>query len=190
MKHLHIEKNDHQLWEEFVLGDNKALGTLFSLHHREVMLSALGLCRDKDAAADLVQDAYLKILEKQEQFAQNPIVLTSFTALVAKFMSNLWLSNFRKEKRRQEILEEEVKPHISQTILVDKSFDLEAYLQAWRRVPNTNHRRILAFVYRGYKNADIAERLQRTDKWVRDNRYHAKKSFQRILKEEGLIDFL
>jgi len=53
--------NDHDLLLELQTGSLEALGQLYDHHHRMVFRTALGITCDADAAADLLQDVFLRL---------------------------------------------------------------------------------------------------------------------------------
>lgn len=64
---------------------------------------ALTLTRDEDQAADLLQEAIYLILKNHERFARG----TNLQAWVKTIIRNVFITGYRKGKRRQEITEEQ-----------------------------------------------------------------------------------
>ncbi len=62
--------------------------------------TAFALCRDWDAANDLVQDTNVKVLEKASTYQQG----TNFWAWVRKIMRNLFINGYNQKKSHSEYL--------------------------------------------------------------------------------------
>ena len=65
---------------------------------------ALTLTRDEDKAMDLLQEAIYLILKNHERFVSG----TNVQAWIKTIIRNLFITDYRKGKRRQEIVTEEV----------------------------------------------------------------------------------
>lgn len=68
--------------------------TLAMPHLDAAYRAALALCRDGDEAADLVQTAFLKALEKLGSFRQG----TSVKAWLLQILRNEWIDRFRRRR--------------------------------------------------------------------------------------------
>ena len=65
---------------------------------------ALTLTRDEDRAMDLLQEAIYLILKNHERFTTG----TNLQAWVKTIIRNLFITDYRKQKRRDEIVEQDV----------------------------------------------------------------------------------
>lgn len=72
--------------------------------HPEYRPFALTLTRDEDRAADLLQEAIYLVIKNHERFTQG----TNLQAWVKTIIRNVFITGYRKGKRRQEITEEDV----------------------------------------------------------------------------------
>src|SRR6185436_17951175 len=63
--------SDEQLIQWVADGDASCLGTLFERHHRSVYQYCLQLTRSPAASEDLVQDVFLKLLQKAGLFVDH-----------------------------------------------------------------------------------------------------------------------
>lgn len=72
--------------------------------HPDYRPFALTLTRDEDKAADLLQEAIYLIIKNHERFTQG----TNLQAWIKTIIRNVFITGYRKGKRRQEIAEENV----------------------------------------------------------------------------------
>jgi RNA polymerase sigma factor (sigma-70 family) len=86
--------SDEQLIEWVANGDSSCLGTLFERHHRNVYQFCLRMTRNPAQAEDVVQEVFLKILNKAGSFR----VEGSFKGWMFNIARNATLDNLRKSK--------------------------------------------------------------------------------------------
>lgn len=72
--------------------------------HPEYRSFALTLTRDEDRASDLLQEAIYLIIKHHERFRQG----TNLQAWIKTIIRNVFITSYRKGKRRQEIAEENI----------------------------------------------------------------------------------
>ncbi len=183
-KKNYLSLTDNELWKAYHQGDRKAFGTLFQRHQLKLYLVVNNWVRDPDKAKDIVQEVSIKILEKGSNVAH--IEIDNFFVWAAQFAKNIWRSGNRNTRRRAEIMEEEIKPYTVSAYELHAGEDVDKMVSCLKRVKKVAHRRILVLAYQGYKNPEIAVRLNKTTKWVKDNRCLAKKEFKRLLTNDGL----
>ncbi|MEM8898994.1 MAG: sigma-70 family RNA polymerase sigma factor [Bacteroidota bacterium] len=177
--------SDLELWRAYHEGDSRAYGVLFKRHELKLFLVINSWVKDPELAKDILQEVTVKILEKGESTAE--IVVENFFVWAVQFARNIWRSGHRNTKRRAEIIHDEVSPYIQTTCRNEAHEDLTRMVDCLKRVKKLAHRRILVLAAQGYKNPEIAVRLKKSTKWVKDNRCLAKKEFRQILEREGLM---
>lgn len=77
-------------------GEEKAFNFFFNLHYAALCLFCFRIINDKEASEEIVQDAYLKLWERHENF-YHASALKSFLFTVCKNASLDWLRSRRKE---------------------------------------------------------------------------------------------
>jgi RNA polymerase sigma factor (sigma-70 family) len=95
--------SDHELIRRVGAGDLDALGTLFSRHYRHVYALCLRLTGDSDAAEDLTQESFLRILRFGESFDGR----SKFTTWLYRLVRNRCLDHIsgrRRDARNVELL--------------------------------------------------------------------------------------
>ncbi|MDF7798810.1 sigma-70 family RNA polymerase sigma factor [Pontiellaceae bacterium B1224] len=91
------ERTDQQLVEACLGGDRAAFETLVRRHQDSVFGLAVGMTRNRDDAADMAQDAFIRAYTKLEQY--NPDY--SFKSWVLRICANQTKNLFRKRTRRR-----------------------------------------------------------------------------------------
>lgn len=77
-------------------GEEKAFNFFFHLHYAALCLFCFRIIKDKEAAEEIVHDAYLKLWKRHENF-YHASALKSFLFTVCKNASLDWLRSRRKE---------------------------------------------------------------------------------------------
>ena len=93
------QSHDAVLIELIQQGDRSALGTLLERHQQRLFNVALRMVSNRDDAAEITQDAMLKICEHIDTFRSDAKVTTWMTRIVM----NLSISLLRKRKVRNHI---------------------------------------------------------------------------------------
>lgn len=124
--------------------------------HPEYRPFALTLTRDEDRAADLLQEAIYLVIKNHERFTQG----TNLQAWVKTIIRNVFITGYRKGKRRQEITEEDVPAsNWSNKITADNpaeaDLNAEAIMERIEALPEI-YRRAFRLHLNGIKYKDIA----------------------------------
>ncbi|MFI4860695.1 MAG: RNA polymerase sigma factor [Phycisphaerales bacterium JB063] len=93
------QSSDADLIELIQQGDRSALGTLLDRHQKRLFNVALRMVSNRDDAAEITQDAMLKICEHIDSFRSDAKITTWMTRIVM----NLSISLLRKRKVRNHI---------------------------------------------------------------------------------------
>lgn len=80
------------------------ISRLSTRFHPDYRPFAMTLTRDEDKAADLLQEAIYLVIKNHERFTQG----TNLQAWIKTIIRNVFITGYRKGKRRQEISEENV----------------------------------------------------------------------------------
>ena len=91
--------NDAALIEQIQQGDRSALGTLLERHQQRMFNVAFRMVSNRDDAAEITQDAMLKVCEHIDGFRSDAKITTWMTRIVM----NLSISLLRKRKVRDHI---------------------------------------------------------------------------------------
>jgi RNA polymerase sigma-70 factor (ECF subfamily) len=94
--------SDEQLIQWVADGDASCLGTLFERHHRGVYQYCLQLTRSPATSEDLVQDVFLKLLQKASSFRGDG----SCKAWIFNIARNVAFDHLRRAERRTTVDDE------------------------------------------------------------------------------------
>ncbi len=166
-------------------GDELAWGTLYQRHAAELLRSTLFIAGSRDAAEDIVQESFIRLLNRRIRHKRG-----NFRAYLHTIAYRLAL----KEKQRQQRHQPRTNPHI---IRDGAPSPLETYLASERdKAIATNiqtlppHQRdvlVLRF-YGGHSYREIAHMTRAPLGTVKSRMFHAVKNCGRILREKGVIE--
>ena len=89
-----MREEDRKLIERARQGDERAYRALVKKYERPVFNICLRMMRDRDAAEDLAQDAFIKVFSMLERY--NPTY--AFSSWLFKITSNLCIDSMRKRR--------------------------------------------------------------------------------------------
>lgn len=132
------------------------ISTLSTGFYPEYRPFALTLTRDEDKAMDLLQEAIYLVLKNHERFVSG----TNIQAWIKTIIRNVFITGYRKGKRRQEIVEEDVPASnwANRTIADNPALarlSAEDILEKVEALPEI-YRRAFKLYYNGLKYQEIA----------------------------------
>ena len=96
-----ISENEILLIRAFKKGDQKAFEKLFNQYHKKLYAYLMRLLGSKEDAEEIVQESFIKIWEKREEFIEG----YSFDAFLFTIAKNTFL-NFTREKVNRRVFED------------------------------------------------------------------------------------
>ena len=91
------KERDILLIRAFKKGDTGAFEILFKLYHKRLYAFLFSLLKSKDDAEEIVQDTFVKIWEKREEFIED----YPFDSYLFKIAKNAFLNHLRKKINRK-----------------------------------------------------------------------------------------
>jgi RNA polymerase sigma-70 factor (ECF subfamily) len=98
---MDINENEILLIRAFKNGDQKAFEKLFERYHKKLYAYLMRLLDSKEDAEEIVQESFIKIWEKREEFIEG----YSFDAFLFTIAKNTFL-NFTREKVNRRVFED------------------------------------------------------------------------------------
>lgn len=144
----------NQLIENCKINDTKAQGELYKLFSSKLFSICLKYSRNYAEAEDNLQDAFLTIFNKIEQYKNKG----SFEGWLKRITVNTALQRYRNEKVFDIVNEntiEEVEIEIE-----EDNFSLDYLLQIIQELPDRYRLVFNLYVLDGYSHKDIAEMLE------------------------------
>src|SRR5438105_8250683 len=97
---------DGRLVERFLRGDTHAFELLFRKHQSYAFNVAYGLVGNSEDAADITQEAFLRVHRNMERFRGD----SSFTTWLYRVVVNLAITELRRRSRSRTCLMEDIAP--------------------------------------------------------------------------------
>src|SRR4051812_47301468 len=101
-----LELPDEQLMQLICKGGRGAFETLYDRYFNKLVWFAQGFTDDVQQAEDLVQDVFIKVIERPEKFDATK----KFSTWIYVVTSNLCKQNIRNRKNRLRIIEQNAAP--------------------------------------------------------------------------------
>lgn len=110
-KQVHKHQTDEQLMSlVFARGSEQAFEELYNRYYKKLLWFSMRLVGSKEQAEDIVQDTFIKIIDKPAAF--NPAL--KFSTWIYTIVNNACLTNMRNESQRDKLLTENYVPvHIT-----------------------------------------------------------------------------
>lgn len=94
---MNLKKSEIELIRDFKNGDTKAFEKLFQKYHKKLYAFLFHLLRSKDDAEEIVQETFIKIWEKREDFIDG----YSFDPFLFTIAKNAFLNQSRRKINRR-----------------------------------------------------------------------------------------
>ncbi|MBM1106822.1 RNA polymerase sigma-70 factor [Aurantibacter crassamenti] len=184
--------NEEAIWARVQQNDSHALKMLFDLHYRPLCVYALQFSLRLPDAEDLVQSIFIKLWTQREELKIN----TSVKSYLYKAVYNASIQNVRKNKRiehslvsfKHKVLQEQIIEDDS--LLLDKVEKIEMVMSLVDSLPDRCKEILLLSKKEGYKNKEIAEKLDISIKTVESQIRIAFKKIRKGYKNSKQILFV
>jgi RNA polymerase sigma-70 factor (ECF subfamily) len=176
--------NEASLWEQYAIGSNSALNTLYIQYHKHLLLVAYKYLRSKENAEDVVADLFEKLLamNTDERKTITTVLIHNPIAYLTVAIKNKSIDYLKIKQNRENII-----LHIRYWITQDEknlAFQQFAHdaleLMLTRLEPR--EREIMQLHLHGYRNEEIANKLNLSYNNVKNNIYEARVKLKRIWK--------
>ena len=143
-----------QLIENFKINDTKAQGELYKLFSSKLFAICLKYSRNYAEAEDNLQDAFLTIFDKIEQYKSKG----SFEGWIKRVTVNTVLQRYRNEKVF-DIINENTAENVELDVEED-TVSIDYLLKIIQELPDRYRLVFNLYVLDGYSHKDIAEMLE------------------------------
>ena len=179
--------SDHGLLALTARGDRGAFARLYDMYSAVAYSLAVRIVRDRDLAADVVQDAFVTVWNQAAKFEASRGQPSSWILTLTHHKA---VDMVRREQRRR------AEPLEAGAELVDTAPPVderawqgvarEQVRQAMQKLPDP-HREVLELAYfAGFSQSELAERLSLPIGTVKSRTFAAMTSLRRLLSESGL----
>lgn len=153
-------KSEKKLWDRFVQGDDAALGKLYSELFEPLVFVSFYLVKDNDVARDIVGDLFVTLLaEEVKNRKLKWLNVNAVKTYLAAAVRNKSIDYLRKYK-----------PQETNTTRIDTEITLEEnpfYAESLTLL-NEDEKALFQLHLDGFKNDEIAQNYQVTEKTVRN----------------------
>ncbi len=160
-------------------GKREAQAKLFQMFAKKMFAVALVYAKDRTAAEDIIQDAFIKIFEKISQFNNEG----SFEGWIRRIVVNTSLERYRKENRLYSI--DDYKPYEQELSYDDLISNISAgeLMQIISSISPQYKVVFSLYAIEGYSHKEIAEQLAISEGTSKSNLARARKVLQDKVNE-------
>ena len=155
---------DQELLLACIKGDRKSQSKLYSLSFSSLMSIAYRYQNNRDDAASLVNNCFLKILNGLPSFT-NSDAQRSYFSWTKKIMMNTIIDEFRKSEKSKDLIKKVDDPEYLEQFgdeeynLIEKDIEEEALQYMITQLSETQKNVFNLFAIDGYSHKEIAEAL-------------------------------
>jgi len=180
-------KGERELVNALIKGDLTAFDLLFEKYHKKLFYFAKGYLRSEEDAEDLIQEVFVKIWESRSDIKEH----LSFNSFLYTITYNSILKHFRKKGREKKYVDRyaaEILKEINNTSEeVEYRNVLEKVKKYVDQLPEKRKEIFVMSRFEGYKNTEIAQKLNISKKTVENQIYQALKYLRAHLNKEGFF---
>lgn len=177
---MEMENDDLEVFiGDLQKGDEKAFRILFDEFYVALCLFAMRFMEDREAAADIVQEAFLKYWDRHADF-DNYYKIKSFLYVVVR---HACLNLLRTKQVKLEITEDIAMD--SDEFFQDQVMEEEAYRVFYRAIEHLppQMRNVIKYALEGLKNAEVAQKMGVSENAVHAYKKEAYKRLKDTMKE-------
>jgi len=163
--------------------ERKAQEELFKLYSTKIFSVCLKYSRNKAEAEDNLQDSFMTIFNKIEQYNFKG----SFEGWIRRITVNTVLQKYRKEKEKLfEIIPDEIEDVVELTIDRTEDIDLDYLLSLIQQLPDRYRLTFSMYVLDGYSHREISELLEISEGTSKSNLARARMILKAKIEEDRL----
>lgn len=151
-------KSEKKLWDRFVQGDDVALGKLYSELFEPLVFVSFYLVKDNDVARDIVGDLFVTLLAEENRKSKwlNVNAVKTYLAAAVRNKSIDYLRKYKPQEKNTTRIDTEI-------TLEENPFYAESL-----NLLNKDEKALFQLHLDGFKNEEIAENYQVSEKTVRN----------------------
>jgi len=181
--------HDKNLWSRIQRNDNQALKELFDTYYSPLCSYAVQFTKSLPEAEDIVQDAFVKLWTKRDQLHIN----TSLKSYLYKTVYHYFIDDMRQIEKRDLFLENLKHETLLEQMEQDDSIlqkKIEKVKQLVDALPEKCREILLLSKREGYKNKEIAEKLNISIKTVESQMRIAFQKIREGFEDNELLFFM
>ena len=183
------KKQIAQLVSKVLEGDEKAFEQLYNITNQKAYFVAKKITKDDEAALDILQDSYIKALEKLSTLSDPESFVSWFNQIVANTSKNYLCKNkpilFNNEEDESSMTEMQVES--DSDYIPEESLDTDetrkAIMDIIDSLPEDRRLCVLMHYFDDMPVSEIAETLDVSEGTVKSHLYHSRKKIKETIEE-------
>lgn len=172
-----------QLRKKFIQGNKKAFDKIYNDYSRGMFSICLRYTRNEDEAADVLQEAFIKIYEKRQLY--NPEM--ALGAWIKRIVINEAINHYRVNKRFQFVEDDDFFDQAEETIEIKETSNLREILaEVLRELPDGYRAVFNMYVFDNLKHQEIADYMGVSVNTSKTQLAKARKMIQKKLEERNV----
>ena len=177
-------------WQEYVQGNNEMLGNLYRLMFRTLFFTAFKYTKNEDVSSDLIHDTFddllhMRIQHRKEKWSE----IENIDAFLVTLIKCKSLDYLKIKKNRLRIEQEIIYPQTKNYASNELNEELQN-LEKLIKTLNLKEQQILHLHLTGYKNEEIAEIQQQSEKSIRNRLSESRTKLRLLWKKTYLLMIL
>jgi len=174
--------SEKQLVERCIANERQYQEILYRKYADQMYSVCLSYNKDEDAACDILQDSFIKVFRKLEQFNFE----SSLKGWIRRIIINTALDQYRKQKRHEEKLESYTQVAISPRIgnVLDE-IDAQDLIALVNKLPSRAALVLKLYAVEGYNHKEIAEKLAISEGTSKSQLHRARALLKQLLSKNN-----
>ena len=178
-----MDLSTDRLKQKFIRGNKRAFDKIYADYSEAMYSICLRYTKNTDEAADILQDAFIKIYEKRNLF--NPEM--SLGAWIKRIVINEAINHYRVNKRFDLVEDDTYFDEEEAPIEIGESVNIkEVLLQVLNELPDGYRTVFNMYVFDNLKHQEIADYLGVSINTSKTQLAKARKMIQRMLEEKNI----
>ncbi len=174
-----IDKNisEKELVRQCIAGHRQYQKLLYQKYADLMYTVCLSYCKDEDQACDILQEGFIKVFRKIDQFKTKG----SLRAWIRRIIVNTALDHYRKQKRQQEKIESYQQVSQQAVINVLDQISANELIKLVNQLPTKAAMVLKLYAIEGYAHKEIAEKMDITEGTSKSQLHRARALLKQLL---------
>ena len=177
----YLDKNisEQELVENCRAGKRKYQELLYRKYADQMYTVCLIYCKDEDEACDILQEGFIKVFRKIDQYKNE----NSLKAWIRRIVVNTALDHYRKQKRHEAKIEsyQQVSETVANNVL--EQISLKELVRLVNELPTKAAMVLKLYAIEGYAHKEIAEKLNITEGTSKSQLHRARGLLKQLLSQ-------
>lgn len=180
-----FDKNitEEDLVQKCIANERQYQELLYQKYADQMYTVCLSYCKDKDEACDILQEGFIKVFRKIDQFQSN----SSLKSWIRRIIVNTALDHYRKQKRHEEKIDSYKQISISNKTVnnVLEQISVKELIRLVNELPTKAALVLKLYAVEGYAHKEIAEKLNITEGTSKSQLHRARTLLKQLLSKNN-----